>query len=233
MKNSVNRRKFIALIPARKGSVGIKNKNLVSINNKKLIEYTFEAVKKSKLINECYVSSNDKIILKVAKKYKKFKIILRKNSLSNSSTLMKDVVLNAIMYFSKQEKLENINIVLLQPTSPLRTSTDIDKAIKCFANAKTKQSLISTSAPVTHPNDIVYKKNSKTFFLLKNAKQTNRQNFNKFFFINGSIFIFNAEYFLKKKKFVDNNTIFFKMKKKHSFELDDHLDLKIIKALKK
>ena len=78
MKNSVNRRKFIALIPARKGSVGIKNKNLVSINNKKLIEYTFEAVKKSKLINECYVSSNDKIILKVAKKYKNTSINKKK-----------------------------------------------------------------------------------------------------------------------------------------------------------
>jgi len=232
MKTSVNTSKFFALIPARKGSVGIKNKNLISINNKKLIEHTFDSVNKSKLINECYVSSNDPKIIKLAKKHKNFKIIFRKNNLSNSSALMKDVVINSINYLCEHDELENINIILLQPTSPLRTNVDIDKAIKCFSKFRDKRSLVSTSPPVTHPNDIIYKKNNKTLFLLENAKQANRQNLKKFFFVNGSIFIFNAKYFLKEKKFINSNTFFFNMGKEHSFELDDYLDLKILKVLK-
>ena len=66
---------FFALIPARKGSKGVKNKNIVRLNNKHLIEYTLEQASKSKIINEIYVSSNDEKILKITKKFKKIKFI--------------------------------------------------------------------------------------------------------------------------------------------------------------
>ena len=72
---------FIAIIPARSGSKGIVNKNTTIINKKKLIEYTFQVAKKSKHIKKIFVTTNDKNVINVAKKYKYIKILLRKKKI--------------------------------------------------------------------------------------------------------------------------------------------------------
>ena len=91
MKNKIDKRnKFFALIPARKGSLGVKNKNVIKIKNKHLIDYTLLQATKSKNIDKIYVSSNDKRVLKITKNYKKIKFIKRSEVLSGSKVLMKD-----------------------------------------------------------------------------------------------------------------------------------------------
>jgi CMP-N-acetylneuraminic acid synthetase len=157
---------FFALIPARKGSKGVKNKNIVRLNNKHLIEYTLEQASKSKIINEIYVSSNDEKILKITKKFKKIKFIKRKNSLSNSKTLLKDVILDFLNFIKEKFNLKKINLIILQPTSPQRSANDIDMAIKLF-NKKNKLPLISVSEPISNPNDIIYLNKKKYFLLIK------------------------------------------------------------------
>ena len=74
---------FIAIIPSRAGSKGIKNKNTTVIKNKKLIEYTFEVVQKSKLIKKVFLTSDDHKSIRSAAKYKKVKIIIRKKKYLN------------------------------------------------------------------------------------------------------------------------------------------------------
>ena len=123
---------FIALIPARKGSKGVKNKNIVKINNKYLVEYTLKHALKSKFIDEIYVSSNDKRIKKITEKFKKVNFLFRKNSLSNAKTLLKKVILDFLNFINDHYDLKKINLVLLQPTSPQRKAKDIDEAIKLF-----------------------------------------------------------------------------------------------------
>ena len=60
--------KILGLIPARAGSKGLKNKNILKINGKPLIEYTINAAKNSKLISEIYVTSDCKKVNKISKK---------------------------------------------------------------------------------------------------------------------------------------------------------------------
>ena len=221
---------FIALIPARKGSKGVKNKNIVRINNKYLIEHTLEQALKSKIIDKIYVSSNDKRVEKITKKFKKVNFLFRKNSLSNSKTLLKKVILDFFNFLNNGYDLKRLNLVLLQPTSPQRKAKDIDKAIKLFKK-KRKFPLISVSEPISNPNDIIYKNKKRIFSLNKKFNNKNRQDFKSCLYINGSIYIANAKNYIKKPNFLTKNSTIFKMNKKHSIEIDDYFDLKIIKNL--
>jgi CMP-N-acetylneuraminic acid synthetase len=223
---------FIALIPARKGSKGVKNKNIVKINNKYLIEHTLEQALKSKIIDKIYVSSNDKRIKKITEKFKKVNFLQRKNYLSNSKTLMKKVILDFFNFLKNSYDLKIINLVLLQPTSPQRKAKDIDKAIRLF-NKQSKYPLISASEPISNPNDVVYINKKKLFSLRKTFENKNRQDFKDYLFINGSIYIANAKNYIKKPNFLTKNSTIFKMDKKHSIEINDYFDLKIIKEIMK
>ena len=208
-----NKKLFLALIPARKGSFGIKNKNIIFLKKKKLIEHTIHCSIKSKLVDKIYISSNDQRVLNLSKKYKSIKFFKRSDTLSTSVSLMKDVILDIICELEKNYDLKNINIVILQPTSPLREAKDIDNAIRMYLSSK-KSSLLSVSEPICHPQEIIYEKQNKILPLLKNTIQQNRQGFKKFYFINGSIYIINAEQFKKSPKILNKNSAIFKMEKK-------------------
>jgi len=221
----------IALIPARRGSIGIKNKNIINLKNKPLIEYSFIKAIKSKLIDIIFLSTNDSRVIKIAKKYKQINIIYRNKELSNTKSLMKDVLCHSILTIKKQLDLKNFNLILLQPTSPLRKLKDINNAIQTFKKHKNLKTLASVSSPLNHPFEFLYYKNSKLKKLITFKENMNRQDFKKFYFVNGNIYILNANEFLKKKVFVDKNTHIFKIDKKFSLELDDYDDLKMMKGL--
>ncbi len=221
---------FLGFIPARKGSQGIKNKNLILLKKKKLVEYSIKSSLGSSLIDQTFVSTDDIRILNFSSKFKNVIFYKRSKSLSSSKSLMKNVILNFIKKIKKNYNLKNLYIVLLQPTSPLRSSKDINNAIRFFLKKKAK-SLVSVSDPISHPQNIVFENKKTVSNLILNQKETNRQNFKKFYYINGSIFIINASNFLKSKKFINKSTLLFKMTKKHSIEIDDLIDLKLIKAL--
>ncbi|MBD3211402.1 MAG: acylneuraminate cytidylyltransferase family protein, partial [Candidatus Lokiarchaeota archaeon] len=118
--------KTIGIIPARGGSKGIKEKNIVNLKGKPLIYYTIEAALKSSMINKIYISTEDKRIKEVCKNYgsNELEIISRPKILSSDSASLIDVILDIIR--SNNGFLNNDIIVLLQPTSPLRTENDID-----------------------------------------------------------------------------------------------------------
>ncbi len=221
---------FFGFIPARKGSVRVKNKNIIRLNNKSLIEYTFDQVSRSKKIDQIYVSSNDDKVLEISKKFKKVKYIKRKNSLSNSKTLMREVILDFLDSIKKSYDLQKVNLVILQPTSPQRKYTDIDKAIRLFKKKKFKP-LISLSEPITNPHYIYYLKNKKLVPLNKSLESQKRQNIKKFLCINGSIYILNAKSYLKNPNILKKNSTIFEMNKKHSIQIDDYYDLIMMKNL--
>ncbi len=223
--------KSIALIPARNGSVGIKNKNLIKLKGLPLIEYSFKESIKSKFIHKIFLSTNDNKIKKLAKKYKKIEIINRKNKLCTSKALMSEVICDAIKRIKKIHNLNNFNLILLQPTSPLRKAKHIDYAISIFNKNRSSKNLVSISKPINHPYELLYFRKNIIKSINGFKQNINRQDLKDFYFINGNIFISNANEFLKKKKFLNKNTQTYKMEKKYSIELDDYVDLKIIRGL--
>ena len=182
---------YIAVIPARKGSKSIKNKNIVKINKKPLVEYTFEAIKKSSLSCEkSFVLTNDDRVKKIANNYKINSQYKRPEKTSGSKTSLLQTLTDFLNWTEKMS-IEYEYIFVLQPTSPLRTHKDINSSLKKTFK-KNFSCLVSLSSSLEHPYETVFlnDKNKIKFFFKKSLKYTRRQDFDhESYFINGAIYI--------------------------------------------
>ena len=121
---------YLAIIPARRKSKRIKNKNIKYIKKKILFDYTLEAAKNSNKIDQIIITTNIKRLLK--NNSKKIFYVKRPDGLSKDVNSTESAITHCLDVFLKEEdKLIN-NIVLLQPTSPFRNAQDIDGAINEF-----------------------------------------------------------------------------------------------------
>ena len=127
--------KRIAIIPARSGSKGLKDKNIKELNGKPLIAYSIEAALKSKQFDKVFVSTDSQVYANIAMKYGADASFLRSEKNSTDTAGSWDVVREVIDTF--QEKGEEYDeIMLLQATSPLRNSEDIVNAVNLLKEKK-------------------------------------------------------------------------------------------------
>ena len=223
--------KFIAVITARKGSKGIKNKNTIKINNIPLVEYTFKALSKSILKKNCFVLTDSNKIKIIAKKYSINTDYVRPASTSTDNSSSISTLKHFSEWYLKKEDYDAM--ILLQPTSPLRNSEDINKSIKIFKD-KNVDSLFSISKHLEHPyNAINFRKKPKLKFLIEKRKKFfKRQDYDvDSYFHNGAIFIMTKKLIMKNKIFNISNHGFYIMPKLRSIELDENEDIEIIKKL--
>ena len=123
-------KKILAIIPARAGSKGIKNKNIKLLNQKPLIDYTIDFAKKSKYINKLVISTNDKFIINNYANDKIIETIIRPDHLCKDNSLVIDAVRHALAYLKSHDNYIPEVIVVLEVTSPVRSHADLNKAIK-------------------------------------------------------------------------------------------------------
>ena len=128
-------KKIIAVIPARKNSKGIKNKNLIKLNGFPLISYSIDYAKKSKLIDRIFVSTDGKEIASISKKFGA-EVIMRPKKLCNDIIMPDHAVVHAIDYVKKNLDYSFEYVVFMQPTTPLRKLHELDKAIKYCVSKK-------------------------------------------------------------------------------------------------
>ncbi len=140
--------KKLVIIPARGGSKGIPKKNLHELAGKPLITWSIEAALNSKLLDAIVVSSDNKEILEFSKQYEKLTCIDRLDDLAKDVSPIEPVIRYVLDELSADDIYEYL--VLLQPTSPLRTNNDIDDAIRTIKDSDAT-SLISVIQPVLHP----------------------------------------------------------------------------------
>ena len=222
---------IICVVTARKNSKTIKNKNLIKINKLSLIEYTFRQINKSILKRKTFILTDSDKIKEIAKKYKINTDYIRPKSVSLDNTSSAETLNNFSKWYRKKNDYDAI--VLLQPTSPLRTFIDINKSIEIFLKEKT-DSLFSISESLEHPYETInLKKKNKIFFNLKKSKKYyRRQDFDlNSHFINGAIYIVKKKIIEQKKMYNINNHSFYKMPKIRSFDINDVEDLNIIKKI--
>lgn len=210
----------LAIIPARAGSKGIKNKNLVSLSGKPLLYYTIEAAKGAACIDKTILSSDGNEILEYGKS-QGIEVFKRPVELAQDDTTSDKVILNVLEHYQDYE-----NIILLQPTSPLRTSRQIDEALNKFQNEKAN-ALISV---VKYDNKIL-----KAFIVDENEKLrgicndyfpfTPRQKLPSTYMSNGAIYIVKSELFKKNPNFLPQNTAYFLMDEISSLDIDCTDDL--------
>ena len=229
------KKSILAIIPARSGSKGIKNKNIIKIKKKPLIYYTIVETLKSKYIDEICLSTDSVKIQNISKSFGLISFFLRPKILSTDNALTKDVVLHGLNQSEKFFKKKFDYIVLLQPTSPLRKSYHIDNAIVKMIK-KNKNSLISVcDVEGHHPNRMkIIKKNllyNYTGNKLENIKP--RQKLPKVFIRNGAIYITKVNFLKKYKALSDNRSVPYVMDQTESINIDAPIDLEIAKILLK
>ena len=225
-------RPLIALIPARKGSKGVINKNRFIINGRPLIDYTILEAKASKYIDQNYISSDDNIILDYAKKHG-INPIKRPKKFSSDSAPASAVVKHFISKLSQNVIDKDPYIIYLQPTSPLRNASHIDDAFDLLKSTN-NQHLVSVSKMQKSPFKalVLNKENLLENLFEENMTNHRRQDLPDAFVPNGAIYIFTLSFFLDNKCFPSKNSYPFIMDDKLSLDIDTQDDIdKFIKYL--
>ena len=182
--------KILAIIPARGGSKGIRRKNLQKLSGKPLIAHTIIAAKKTKSINKIIVSTDDKEIGKISKNNGAEVPFLRPKQISKDTSSIIEVIKHALKFLQENQSYVPDIIILLQPTSPLRTSQLITKTINTLKKSKAT-SVITVSKITKHPYASYWLKNDFLKPFEKNfTKYSRRQEFPDVFFPTGAVYTF-------------------------------------------
>jgi len=221
----------IAIIPARSGSKGLKDKNIKLLNGKPLIAYTIETAQKSNLFDEIFVSTDSEEYARISRKWGASVPFLRSKELSSDTASSWDVVKDAVLNYKKKgEKFGTV--ALLQPTSPLRKFYDIingyEQMMRKNANAIVAVCKVDHS-PLwcnTLPED-----NSLQNFLNEDKITIPRQSLPAYYRINGALYIVKTEYLMANENIYKEKCYAIVMSKENSVDIDDAIDFKIAEAL--
>lgn len=223
---------IVAIIPARGGSKGVPGKNIAILAGKPLIAWTIEAAKAVSEINRVIVSTDDEKIAAVAKSWGAEVPFLRPADLAQDTTPGQPPIEHALAWLMEKEGFEPEVTVLLQPTSPLRTSFDIEAALKLMGS-KNADSVIGITRSHRHP--YWTKTLSPDGVLLPFLEDGNglrrRQDLPEVYDINGLIYAFRTRFFLTHKTWYGPNTYGYLTPQERSLDIDTPFDLKVADLL--
>ena len=218
--------KTLALIPARGGSKGIPRKNIKPIAGKPLIAWAIEAAFRSQLLQAVVVSTEDERIAEVARQWGAQVPFLRPPDLAQDDTPGIDPVLHAL------EQLPEFDaVLLLQPTSPLRTTEDIDTCIR-LAQHTQASSVVSVSEPETHPY-WTYRlgTDQRLQTLIDVPPISRRQELPPVYAMNGALYYARVDWLRRHRTFVTSETVAYVMPPERSVDVDTLLDWKLAELL--
>jgi CMP-N,N'-diacetyllegionaminic acid synthase len=217
-----------ALIPARGGSKGIPRKNVKLIAGKPLIVWTIEAALRSSLLNAVVVSTDDPEIAAVALQAGAQVPFMRPAALAQDQTPGLDPVLHALNQLPQYD-----SVLLLQPTSPLRTTDDIDGCLNLAIQKKTP-SVVSVNEAGTHPYWTFRLSADQTMVrFVDTAPVARRQDLPEVFSLNGAMYFAEANWLRRSGSLVGVETLAYVMPIEHSVDLDTPFDWKFTELLLK
>lgn len=219
-------RKVLAVIPARGGSKGLPRKNIIELGGKPLIAWTVEAAKSSSLIDRVVLSSEDREIIETASALGCEIPFVRDASLATDEATGTAVLLDAI------ERLPGFDyVVLLQPTSPLRTAADIDDCIRRCAT--TGAPVCVTITPLSKPAEWLLSLNDDGTIssLIDRELPDRRQDATSVYALNGAVFVALIEALLSSGTLYGSGTIAHVMPADRSVDIDTPADLAVARAL--
>jgi CMP-N-acetylneuraminic acid synthetase len=227
---------ILSIITARAGSKRIPNKNIKLLNGNPLISYIINAAKESEYLHRVIVSTDSEKIAEVSKEYRAEVPFLRPKVLATDTASSVDVVLHCIEWLKEKEKYYPDVIVLLQPTSPLCSSKDIDKTIKLYLDNKNKYDAVSSVKKVEEYPEWMYSINAngyveKAFPKLCKNKSMRSQDIPERYIPNGAIKLIETKVFVKNKSFNTDKTGIYIMPKERSIDIDEKFDFVLCEFL--
>ncbi len=221
--------KSIAIIPARSGSKGLRDKNIKELNGKPMMAYTIEAAVQSKLFDCVHVSTDSEIYADIAKSYGADVPFLREESLSADTASTWDALRYVLQKYKEAGQTFDL-VTLLQPTSPLRDAQDIQKAFQIFRE-KDADAVISV-CQMEHSMQIcnTLDETQSMYGFLDSNKIGARQALSRYYRINGAIYIQRTRMLLAKENLYNEKSYAYVMDKLHSIDIDDGIDFKMAEA---
>lgn len=225
-------KKFLAIIPARSGSKGIINKNIKLLNGKHLIGYSIEAAINSGIFEDVLVSTDSKEYADISRGYGAYVPFLRSKELSSDTAKTEDVIKDVI------NRLKNIGkeydyFVLLQATSPLRDKNDIIKAVDLLLDSKS-QSVVSVCEVEYSPKLVNVLDDSMSMFqFIKKDDNKRRQDLEKYYRINGAIYISSINSYLQYGNFYIESSKAYIMEQEKSIDIDSEVDFILAEVINK
>jgi CMP-N,N'-diacetyllegionaminic acid synthase len=223
------KKKVLCVIPARKGSKGLRNKNIKKLNKIPLIAWSILTAKKCKLIDEIIVSTDCPKISKIAMKYGANVPFIRPKKFATDKASSFSVLKHAIDFLKKKKNYFDY-IIMLEPTSPLRNSKDVDFCINKIKKDNI-ESLVSVTRVVDEHPYFLYSINKKNILrpYLKKQKKLymRRQDVSPLYYLEGSVYISKITTLLNEKTWYHKKTQAFEVEKWKSLEIDDIDDFKL------
>lgn len=216
----------VALIPARGGSKGIPRKNLAPLAGKPLIAWTIEAARHCAGIDRVLVSTDDEEIAAACRTLGAEVPFLRPAALALDTSPAIDAVLHALDWMVKEMPVPPTHLLLLQPTSPLRTTDDVSGALE-IANRQDADGVVSVSAVRDHPywTKTIDAEGNLSDFLPQELKATRRQDLPEVFAVNGAIYLARIEVLRDLRTFYTGRTKAYVMPPERALDIDTPWDL--------
>lgn len=225
-------KKMIAVIPARGGSKGLPGKNIKPLNGLPMIGYAIREAQKSELISDIIVSTDSPDIAKVAEELGASVPFLRPAELAGDKSSAIDAYIYTIDRLNNDHNYYIENFAVLQPTSPLRTTEDIDGALHAFFECDA-DSVISVTEAV-HPPVWAKKIDEKGIlrdYFPEYASNQNRQEIDIAYMPNGAVFVFNFHKLKTEYRYYFEKTYPFIMPAERSLDVDTLLDFEFAEFL--
>jgi len=217
-------KKVLGIIPARGGSKGVLGKNIRAVAGKPLIAWTIEEAKKSKIIDRLILSSEDDEIIRVAKEWGCEVPFVRPLELASDETPGIDPILHAIEVLPEAYDY----VVVLQPTSPLRKSSDIDNCVHLCDEVNAPSCVSMTEVDKSPYWMYVISCNGQITSIIDQEKPfSRRQELPKFHVLNGAIYVAKTAWLIKSNKFVGSGTVAYVMTQRASLDIDTELDIEL------
>lgn len=215
-------KKVLAIIPARGGSKGIPHKNIINLCGKPLIAYTIEAANQSTYIDTVIVSTDDVDIQRISEQYGALVPFLREAKIASDEATTISVVVDAVKRLEVNGEKFDV-VILLQPTSPLRTTEEIDVAIDIFFQ-NNMQGIVSVNVAEVSPFLLRTIEGSQLQRIISKSSTIRRQDMPTYYEVNGAIYI-NAISDIKESLSFNDNPIPYIMSCEHSIDIDTWDDL--------
>lgn len=218
----------LALIPARGGSKGLPRKNILALCGRPLIAWTIDAALKAQHVDRVIVSTEDPEIAEVARNHGAEVPFMRPIELAQDNTLGMDVQIHALQWLRENENYEPEYSLVLQPTSPLRTSEDIDGIVEMAVN---KNALAAIG--LIHVNHHPYlmkcmdAKGRITPFVFNEMQLANRQSLPNVYAPNGALFLAKTALILERQTMETEQTYGYIMPTERSVDIDSQWDLDV------
>lgn len=219
----------LAIIPARGGSKGVKKKNIRCVAGQPLIHYSIKAAHNSQLINRLIVSTDCQEIAEVAGEADA-EVLIRPKEFATDSASMLPVVDHVLEKVEKEDGPVDI-ILLLQPTTPMRTSEDIDQALEALISSDHEGTISVYQVDDCHPARMYTIADQQLIPFCNEDKEIRRQELPAVYHRNGAIYGIKRDAYAKHHSLMSGKLLPFVMPIERSVNIDNELDLKLAELL--